>query len=153
LRARYGASLRGDLWTARVRSRAGLVERIARRERRLELPDGGAQLWHRVAIGRVARAICAALERAPDSFWPCNVVDPYDWDYAALAGRIAALLNWEWGPVIVPFAEVEHPWQTSHPVLCSDERLLYVLGVGPDEPDPLDALKETVEWLWKNAVG
>ncbi len=39
-----------------------LVERISRGERRLELPDGGTQLWHRVAVGRVGRAIAAALE-------------------------------------------------------------------------------------------
>jgi nucleoside-diphosphate-sugar epimerase len=126
-----------------------LVERIARGERTLQLPDGGAQVWHRVAVARVARAIRAALDHAPDDgFWACNVVDPYDWDYAALAGRIAELLDWQWEPVTAPFTEVEHPWQTSHPVLCSDERLRHVLGVGSDEPDPLDALRETVEWLW-----
>jgi hypothetical protein len=63
---------------------------------------------------------------------------------------VAELLDWRWEPVTVPFGEVEHPWQTSHPVLCSDERIRHVLGVGSDEPDPLDALRETVEWLWNN---
>jgi hypothetical protein len=42
-----------------------LVERIARGERLLELPDGGAQIWHRVAEGfgaggRASRASLAA---------------------------------------------------------------------------------------------
>ncbi|MGA2319238.1 MAG: hypothetical protein ABSG95_00655 [Solirubrobacteraceae bacterium] len=39
---------------------SSLVERIARGERRLELPDGGAQVWHRVAVDRVGNAIAAA---------------------------------------------------------------------------------------------
>jgi hypothetical protein len=55
------------------------VERISRGEHRLELPDGGAQHWHRVAVDRVGAAVAAALERAPGGFWACNVVDPYDW--------------------------------------------------------------------------
>jgi hypothetical protein len=73
-------------------------------------------------------------------------VDPYDWDYAGLAGRVAELLDWAWDPVSVPFTETDHPWQTSHPVLCSDERLRHVLHV--TQPDPLHALTETVQWLW-----
>jgi nucleoside-diphosphate-sugar epimerase len=122
------------------------VERIHRGERELELPDGGAQFWHRVAVERVGAAVAAALERAPDGFWACNVVDPYDWSYAGLAAEIAALLDWEWEPVRVPFGDTDHPWQTAHPVLCSDQRLRDVLGV--DAPDPGAALAETVEWLW-----
>lgn len=46
-----------------------LVGRIANGERMLRLPDGGTQVWHRVAVERVARAVAAALERAPDGFW------------------------------------------------------------------------------------
>jgi hypothetical protein len=63
-----------------------------------------------------------------------------------LAGEIAALLDWEWQPVRVPFAETDHPWQTAQPVLCSDHRLREVLKV--TDPDPRDALADTVRWLW-----
>lgn len=128
-----------------------LVERIARGERRLPLPDGGVQLFHRVAVERVGRAVVAVLERAPAGFWPCNVVDPYDWTYAGLAGEIARLLDWQWEPVTVPRADPEgdHPWNTAYPVLGSDRRLREVLGV--TEPDPRDALRETVDDLWRQA--
>ncbi|HEV7845248.1 MAG TPA: hypothetical protein VGO83_03260 [Thermoleophilaceae bacterium] len=125
-----------------------IVDLVRRGVRRLELPDGGVQLFHRVAVERVGRAVLAALERAPDGFWACNVVDPVDWEYAGLAGSIGRLLSWEWEPVRVPFEESDHPWQTRHPVLASDERLRHVLGVM--EPAPEAALRECVEWLWEN---
>jgi hypothetical protein len=64
--------------------------------------------------------------------------------------RIGKLLGWEWSPRRVPFEEDVHPWQTGHPMLASDRRLREELGVGPDEPDPDDALTETVGWLWAN---
>lgn len=114
--------------------------------RRLELPDGGVQLWHRAAVERVGRAIVAALERAPDGFWACNVVDPGDHDFAGLAGEVGRILDWAWEPVRVEFSETEHPWQTKHPVLCCDERLRRVLGV--TEPHPSAALVDAVRWLW-----
>lgn len=122
-----------------------LVQRIANGERSLRLPDGGVQLWHRVAVERVANAVVAALERAPEGIWPCNVVDPYDWDFSGLARRVANLLDWEWEAETVPFADEDHPWQTSHPVLASDNRLRETLGVV--EPDPDAALADTVRWL------
>lgn len=101
-----------------------------------------------MALERVARAIVAALDRAPPGFWACNVVDPYDWSFAGLAGQIGALLDWKWEGVRVPFSDCDHPWQTAHPVLCSDRRLRDVLLV--TEPDPQAALAETVRWLWDN---
>jgi hypothetical protein len=58
-------------WYPRVRE-AFLGERITRGETMLPLPDGGVQLWHRVAVERVANAIVAALERAPDGVWACK---------------------------------------------------------------------------------
>jgi nucleoside-diphosphate-sugar epimerase len=125
-----------------------LVEAIREGETRLPLPDGGVQLFHRVAVERVGRAVAAALERAPEGFWACNVADPVDWTYAGLAGEVARLLGWEWDPVRVSFDEAEHPWHTIHPVLCSDRRLREVLGV--TEPDPREALAECVAWLWDN---
>lgn len=128
-----------------------LVRRIARGDYHLPLPDGGVQLFHRVAVDRLAHAIVAAAERPTDRPWPCNVVDPVDWDYSGLARRIAAILDWEWEPRKVPFEDAaDHPWQTGHPVLASDRRLRDVLGVGLDQPDPDDALRETVEWLWEH---
>lgn len=125
-----------------------LVELIARGERRLPLPDGGGQIWHRVAVDRVAHAVANALTAAPDGFFACNVVDPSDWTYAGLANEIGQMLGWEWEPVHVPFADADHPWQARHPVLCADSRLRTVLGV--HDPDPHEALRSTVSWLWEH---
>lgn len=127
-----------------------LVRKVALGERDLPLPDGGVQLFHRVAIERVSRAIAAAVERPTDGPWACNVVDPYDRDYSGLARRVGEILDWTWEPRRVPFSEDVHPWQTSHPILISDGRLRHDLGVAPDRPDPDDALRETVEWLWNH---
>ena len=76
------------------------------------------------------------------------MVDPYDWSFAGLAARVAELLDWQWELVRVPFTDCDHPWQTAHPVLCSDHRLRETLGV--TEPEPEDALAETLRWLWDN---
>jgi nucleoside-diphosphate-sugar epimerase len=126
------------------------VRRIARGDHDLPLPDGGVQLFHRVAIERVARAIAAAAEREPDGLWACNVVDPYDRDYSGLARRVGEILDWQWEPRKVAFDDADHSWQTFHPVLACDRRLRDGLGVGDDQPDPDDALRETVEWLWEH---
>jgi nucleoside-diphosphate-sugar epimerase len=125
-----------------------LVRKVALGDHDLPLPDGGVQLFHRVALGRVTAAILAAVERPQEGLWACNVVDPWDRDYSGLARRVGEILDWEWEPRKVAFDEADHPWQTNHPMLASDHRLRDVLGVGPDEPDPDDALRETVEWLW-----
>jgi nucleoside-diphosphate-sugar epimerase len=126
-----------------------LVRKIALGDHDLPLPDGGVQLFHRVAIDRLSRAVVAAAERPTDVPWACNVVDPYDRDYSGLARRVGEILDWDWEPRRVPFSEDVHPWQVSHPMLASDRRLRDELGVGPDQPDPDDALRETVEWLWE----
>jgi nucleoside-diphosphate-sugar epimerase len=125
-----------------------LVRKVALGDRDLPLPAGGVQLFHRVALGRVAAAIAAAVERPADGLWACNVVDLFDWDYSGLARRVGTILDWEWEPRNMPFDVDVHPWQTGHPMLGSDRRLREVLGVGPDRPDPEEALRETVEWLW-----
>lgn len=126
------------------------MRRIALGDHRLPLPDGGVQLFHRVAVDRLAAAILAATERTPDGLWPCNVVDPADRDYSGLARRIGEILDWEWEPQKVSFDGADHPWQTSHPMLASDRRLRDTLGVRADQPDPDDALTETAEWLWEH---
>jgi nucleoside-diphosphate-sugar epimerase len=125
-----------------------LVRKVALGERRLPLPDGGVQMFHRVALDRVAGAIAAAAERPPDGLWACNVVDPVDRDYSGLARRIGEILDWEWESEKVAFDAADHPWQAGHPMLASDRRLREDLGVGPDQPDPDKALREAVEWLW-----
>ncbi len=127
-----------------------LVCQIALGDRRLLLADGGTQLFHRVAVERVGRAMSAAVDQQPDGVWACNVVDPIDWDYSGLARRIGEILGWAWNPQKVEFGATDHPWQVGHPVLGSDQRLRDVLGVSADQPDPDDALRETVQWLWEH---
>jgi nucleoside-diphosphate-sugar epimerase len=126
------------------------VDLVRRGIRELSLPGRGQQFFHRVAVERVARAIVAAVERESSGFWACNVVDPYDWTFAGLAGEVGRLLDWPWEPVEVPVLEIDHPWAAAHPIIASDRRLREVLGVGDDEPDPRTALAETVAWLWEH---
>jgi nucleoside-diphosphate-sugar epimerase len=124
------------------------VERVRDGIHELKFPDRGQQIFHRVAVERVGRAIVGAIERAPEGFWPCNVIDPYDWTFAGLAGHVGRLLDWEWIPVNVPFDEADHPWAGAHPILASDYRLREILGV--HAPDPQEALAETISWLWQH---
>jgi nucleoside-diphosphate-sugar epimerase len=125
-----------------------LVGKVARGERRLELPDGGTQLFHRVACERVGRAIAAALEHAPVGRWECNVGDPRDFTFGALAALVAKRLDWSWEPVNVRWEDGEHPWNVRHPVVADTTRLIEVLGV--TEPDPLAATVAQIEWLWEH---
>jgi nucleoside-diphosphate-sugar epimerase len=138
----YGPGAAGREWM--------LVSRIRARIRKLELPDGGAQFFARAAVERVARAVIAAIEKAPAGLWPVNVVDPYGWTYAGLAGEIARLLDWKWEPVVVPWEAAAHPFKIQSPYFCSDRRLRDVLGV--NEPDPAEALAATVAWLWEHGA-
>ena len=126
------------------------IQRIEQGMRELKLPAGGQQIFHRVAVDRVARAMTAALTNAPDGFWACNVVDPYDWTFAGLAAEVGTELTWDWDLVEVPFAEADHPWATAHPMFCSDRRLRDILHVAADDPDPRAALHATLEWLWEH---
>ena len=125
-----------------------IVEWVREGRRVVELPDGGDQLFHRVAVDRLGRAVAAALDHAPDGFWACNVGDPGDWTFAGLVGEIGRLLDWEFEFASVGFDEADHPWKSRHPVLCDTRRLEDVLGVS--EPDPGAALAECVAWLWEN---
>ncbi len=124
-----------------------LVGRVARGERRLPLPDGGTQLFHRVALARVGRAVAAALEHAPAGRFAFNVGDPQDLTYGALARLVAERLDWSWELEPVPRAECDHPWNVRHPVLADTTRLREVLGVV--EPDPRAATLAQVDWLWE----
>jgi nucleoside-diphosphate-sugar epimerase len=126
------------------------IQRIEQGVHELKLPVGGQQIFHRVAVERVAHAITSALGKAPRSFWACNVVDPYDWTFAGLAAEVGSQLDWQWEAVAVSFAEADHPWATAHPLFCSDRRLRDVLEVGVGEPDPRDALHLTLDWLWEH---
>jgi nucleoside-diphosphate-sugar epimerase len=124
------------------------VERVRDGVHNLKFPDRGQQIFHRVAVERVGRAIVAAIEHAPNGFWACNVVDPYDWTFAGLAGQVGRLLDWDWNPVEVPFKDEDQPWAAAHPIFGSDYRLREILEVR--EPDPRAALADTIEWLWQH---
>jgi nucleoside-diphosphate-sugar epimerase len=133
----YGPGSAGREWT--------IVRRVVAGSHRIELPDGGAQFFARVAVDRVGRAIAAAAELAPEGFWAVNAVDPYGWTYAGLVGEIGRQLNWDWEPAVVPWGAAWHPYQSLSPYFVSDQRLREVLRV--HDPDPRTALAETVEWL------
>lgn len=138
----YGPGSAGREWTIVSRVRAGIHQ--------IELPDGGAQFFARVALERVGRAVIASAERAPEGLWAVNAVDPYGWTYAGLVGEVGQLLGWEWEPMLVPWGAAWHPFQSQSPYFCSDARLREVLGV--HEPDPRAALAETVTWLWEHGA-
>src|SRR2546428_5038442 len=70
--------------------------------------------------------------------------------YAGLAKEVGRLLNWEWEPIIVPWDQANHPFKIQSPYFCSDARLRETLAV--TEPDPRDALAQTVEWLWEHGA-
>ena len=123
-----------------------LVGKIARGERRLALPAGGTQLFQRVAVERVGRAIAAALERAPTGAWACNVADARDLTFGGLAAATAERLGWEWEIEEVAWADGDHPWNVRHPVVADTTRLRDQLAV--TEPDPLEATIAQIDWLW-----
>jgi nucleoside-diphosphate-sugar epimerase len=124
-----------------------LVGKVARGERRLSLPAGGTQLFHRVAVERIGRAIAAALERAPAGTWPCNVADSRDLTFGGLAALVAERLGWEWETDEITWADGDHPWNVRHPVVADTTRLQRRLGV--TEPDPLEATIAQIDWLWE----
>lgn len=106
------------------------------------------QLFHRVALDRVGRAIAASLERAPTGRWAVNVADPQDLTFGALAALVAARLSWDWEPEDVAWEDEDHPWNVRHPVLVDTSRLREVLGV--TTPDPRQATEEQIDWLWRH---
>jgi nucleoside-diphosphate-sugar epimerase len=124
-----------------------LVGKVARGERRLPLPAGGTQLFQRVAVDRVGRAIAAALEHAPAGTWACHVADPRDLTFGGLAALVAERLGWEWEPEDVPWADGDHPWNVRHPIVADTTRLRDVLGV--HAPDPHEATVAQIDWLWE----
>ena len=100
----------------------------------LQLPDGGTQLFHRVAIDRVGRAVAAALDRAPDGLWACNVADPTDFTYGGLARLVAERFDWEWELEPVAWEQSDHPWNVRQPVFTDTTRLRG--DAGRDRPRP-----------------
>jgi nucleoside-diphosphate-sugar epimerase len=125
-----------------------LVGKVARGERTLQLPHGGTQIFNRVAIERVGRAVDAAIDRGPDGWWTCNVADPADFTFGGLAHLVADRLGWEWEPEPVPWEDSDHPWNVRHPVIAETTRLREELGV--TEPDPVEATHQQIDWLWAN---
>jgi nucleoside-diphosphate-sugar epimerase len=124
-----------------------LVGKVARGERRLPLPAGGTQLFQRVAVDRIGRAVAAALSRAPLGTWACNVGDPSDLTFGALAALVAERLGWEWEVEEIAWADGDHPWNVRHPVVADTTRLQRDLGV--TEPDPRAATLAQIDWLWE----
>lgn len=125
-----------------------LVERVSRAQRGLGLPAGGGQLFHRVALDRVGRAIAAALERAPAGQWAVNVADPQDLTFGGLAALVAERVSWDWELENVAWEDSDHPWNVRHPVLVDTSRLRDVLGV--TTPEPRQATEEQIDWLWRH---
>ena len=140
------AAIYGPFLHPRVLREWYLVGKVARGDPHLPLPLGGTQFFHRVAVGRVGRALAAALGKAPEGRWACNVADPRDFTYGALAAVVAKQLEWEWQPHAIDWRESDHPWNVRHPVLADTTRLRNVLGVA--EPDPVAATKAQIDWLW-----
>jgi nucleoside-diphosphate-sugar epimerase len=124
-----------------------LVGRVARGEHKLPLPAGGTQLFHRVALERVGRAVAAALQHGPKGCWAANVADPRDFTFGGLAALVGARLNWEWDLQPVDWHAGDHPWNVRHPVMVDTTRLRDILNV--DAPDPLAATEKQVDWLWE----
>jgi nucleoside-diphosphate-sugar epimerase len=125
-----------------------LVGKVVRGERTLQLPDGGTQLFHRVAVDRVGRAVAAAIERAPRGAWACNVADPVDFTYGGLARLVANRFGWEWDCEPVPWEQSDHPWNVRQPVFSDTTRLRETLSV--TGPDPVEATLAQLDWLWAN---
>jgi nucleoside-diphosphate-sugar epimerase len=73
-----------------------LVGKVVRGERALTLPHGGTQLFHRVALDRVGRAVANAIDHAPQGMWACNVGDPSDLTFGGLAQLVATEFGHEW---------------------------------------------------------
>jgi nucleoside-diphosphate-sugar epimerase len=126
-----------------------LVAKALHGDRTLPFPHGGTQLFHRVALERVGRAVAAAVDHAPQGTWACNVADPYDWTYGGLAQLVAQQLGHTWDPQ--PEGD-DHPWNARHPVIVDTTRLQTVLNVGPADPDPLAATTQQIAWLADNAA-
>jgi nucleoside-diphosphate-sugar epimerase len=125
-----------------------LVAKVVRGDHRLLLPAGGVQVFHRVALARVAEAVVASIDRAPEGRWACNVADPQDLTFGALAGLVGDQLDWSWELEDVVWSDGDHPWNVRHPVLVDTRRLEDVLGVR--EPDAAMATRAQIAWLWEH---
>jgi nucleoside-diphosphate-sugar epimerase len=123
-----------------------LVGKVARGERDLPLPAGGTQLFHRVALDRVGRAVSAAVRAGPEGRWECNVADPRDLTFGGLANLVATELGWQWETRTIGWEEGDHPWNIRHPVVADTGRLRQVLGVA--DPEPIAATADQIRWLW-----
>ena len=111
-----------------------LVGKVVRGERALTLPHGGTQLFHRVALDRVGRAVANALEHAPDGTWACNVGDPSDLTFGGLAHLVATEFGHEWELGESDWADDPHPWNVRHPVVADTRRLTDVLASARARP-------------------
>jgi nucleoside-diphosphate-sugar epimerase len=123
-----------------------LVGKVYRGERRLVLPDGGTQLFQRVALERIGRAITATATE--DVAGALNVGDPSDFTYGGLAALVAEQLDWTWEIEHARWPAGDHPWNVRQPVLADTTRMRIELGV--TEPRPTEATRATIDWLWEH---
>lgn len=126
------------------------VSLVAKGERKLHLVDGGQQVFHRASVRRVANAVVNATTVECSGHQAVNVVDPYDWTFAGLAGIVGDLLGHDWDVAHTAYSEDAHPWAVRHPIIGSDYLLRSFLGVKADEPDPWEATSQMVRWLWEH---
>ncbi len=128
-----------------------LVGKVVRGEHALTVPHGGTQLFHRVALERVGRAVANALDHAPDGTWACNVGDPSDLTFGGLAHLVATEFGHEWELSESDWADDPHPWNVRHPVVADTRRLTDVLRVRA--PDPMEATRAQLHWLLEHGPG
>lgn len=124
------------------------VKRIRDGRRRIALPDGGLNFFHRGFAANLAHAVCLALDGAePGSVY--NAGDESQFNVLQLTEMIAAIASHDWEPVSVPGEA--WPWGT--PYSLYQGHLLYDLAKIKDDlgyrdvVSPQEALRVTVEYL------
>ncbi len=123
-------------------------EEVLRKVAAAPAVDGRVDRSLVVHLDRDGDAVAAAVDRAPNRRWECNVGDPQDLTFGALAALVAERLGWDWELVPVAWDEGDHPWNVRHPVVTDTSRLQQMLGV--TEPESLAATARQIDWLWEN---
>ncbi len=93
-----------------------LVGRGARGERLLQLPDGGTQLFHRVAIDRVGRAVAARWNVRRTACGRATSPIPRTSPTARWPGWSPSGWTGSGGSKPVAWNQSDHPWNARQPV-------------------------------------
>ncbi len=127
-----------------------LVSKVAAGDRRLELPLGGTQLFHRVALDtcwrrdhrrdRASSSRMLGVQRLRPEAAHLRGARARSRGCARLGSGSSEPVEWQ--------PDNDHPWGVRHPVVADTARLEQVLGVL--EPDPHSATVAQIEWLWAN---